>query len=109
MTEAAKAKSYLGYSDTGFILAGLHKAGFKKVAHGPMPVDVIRGEAGEAAMRRGMAWLVEQAKGSLEKGLKPGQPNMAYNLTILSQLLGTPLEPDFTGRVLLLEDVGEYM
>ena len=35
--------------------------------------------------------------------------NLAFNLTILSQLLGTPLEPDFTGRMLLLEDVGEYM
>ena len=109
LDDVARAKKWLGDSDIGFLLAGLRRAGFAHVAHGPMPVDVIRGEEGEAAMKRGLDWLVESAAGSLEKGLTPGRPSMAFNLTILSQLLGTPLEPDFTGHVLLLEDVGEYM
>ncbi|HKX92881.1 MAG TPA: LD-carboxypeptidase, partial [Sphingomicrobium sp.] len=34
---------------------------------------------------------------------------MAFNLTVLSNLLGTALEPDFTGIELLLEDVGEQL
>ena len=34
---------------------------------------------------------------------------MAFNLTVLSNLLGTPLEPDFTGVDLLIEDVGEQL
>jgi muramoyltetrapeptide carboxypeptidase len=34
---------------------------------------------------------------------------MAFNLTVLSNLLGTPLEPDFTGVDLLIEDVGEHL
>src|SRR4051812_33053053 len=42
---AAHAKHYLGYSDAGFLLAGLHKVGLS-VAWGPMPQDVLR-ENGE--------------------------------------------------------------
>ena len=34
---------------------------------------------------------------------------MAFNLTVLSNLLGTPLEPDFAGVDLLIEDVGEHL
>jgi muramoyltetrapeptide carboxypeptidase len=108
LNTAARHKKWLGYSDAGFLLAGLYKAGFKHVAHGPMPVDLIR-EDGEKAVKRGLAWLVDGASSSLERGVTPGHPNLAFNLTILSQLLGTPLEPPLEGRVLMLEDVGEYM
>jgi muramoyltetrapeptide carboxypeptidase len=34
---------------------------------------------------------------------------MAFNLTVLSNLLGTPLEPDFGGVELLIEDVSEHL
>ena len=109
LNDAARRKAWLGYSDAGFLLAGSTRAGFARVAHGPMPVDLVR-EDGEKAFLRGLAWLVDGGvASSLEHGVTPGHPNMAFNLTILSQLLGTPLEPDFTGRMLLLEDVGEYM
>jgi len=108
LQEHARAKKWLGYSDAGFLLAGLYRAGFNHLAHGPMPVDIFRDD-GEKAVKRGLAWLVDGATSVLERGVTPGHPNMAFNLTILSQLLGTPLEPDFTGHVLMLEDVGEYM
>jgi muramoyltetrapeptide carboxypeptidase len=108
MNDAARAKKWLGYSDGGFLLAGLHKAGFAGVAHGPMPVDLFRDD-GERAFLRGLSWLVEGNGDALEPGLRAGQRAMAFNLTILSQLLGTSLEPDFTDRVVMLEDVGEYM
>lgn len=108
LNSAARAKKWLGYSDAGFLLAGLYKAGFQRVAHGPMPVDLIR-EGGEQAVKRGLAWLVEDASWPLERGTTPGHPNLAFNLTILSQLLGTSLEPQLKGHVLMLEDVGEYM
>ncbi len=49
--EHASAKKWLGYSDAGFLLAGLYRAGYEQVAHGPMPVDLIR-EDGENALRR---------------------------------------------------------
>lgn len=116
LNASARKKAWLGYSDAGFLLAGLHAEGFAQVAHGPMPVDLVRDD-GEQAVLRGLSWLVDGAVSALEPSLQqslrqslgPGQRAMAYNLTILSQLLGTSLEPDFTDRVLMLEDVGEYM
>jgi len=109
LVPGTRAKKWLGYSDTGFLLAGLYRAGFSQLAHGPMPVDLIHGKDGEAAVKRGLCWLVEGAASALEGSLTPDHPNLAFNLTILSQLLGTPLEPDLAGHVLMLEDVGEYM
>lgn len=108
LSAVAREKAWLGYSDAGFLLAGLCKAGFPHVAHGPMPVDLVR-DNGEQAVLRGLAWLVDGDARSLEPSLKLGLQAAAYNLTILSQLLGTSLEPDFTNRMLMLEDVGEYM
>src|SRR5687767_1115332 len=37
---AARSKLYMGYSDSGFLLAGLQRAGLE-AAHGPMPRDVL--------------------------------------------------------------------
>lgn len=105
---AARDKVYLGYSDAGFLLAGLYRAGFGKVTHGPMAND-IRREGGDAAVRRALAWLSEGAAESLEPSLESGARHVAFNLTVLSQLLGTPLQPDLAGHVLLIEDVAEYM
>ncbi|HEX2624684.1 MAG TPA: LD-carboxypeptidase, partial [Sphingomicrobium sp.] len=42
---AARSKTYLGYSDAGFLLGGLHKVGLE-VAWGPMPQDAVRGDHG---------------------------------------------------------------
>jgi muramoyltetrapeptide carboxypeptidase len=55
---------------------------------------------------RALDWLVSGSPDALEPGLDG--PAMAFNLTVLSNLLGTPLEPDFSGMDLLLEDVGEH-
>lgn len=103
---AARGKTYLGYSDAGFLLAGLYKAGFDAV-HGPMPNDVVR-EGGEAAVLRALAWLTERAEGALEPSLR-GRPAAAFNLTVLSQLLATPLQPDLDGHLLLIEEVSEHL
>ncbi|HXN42858.1 MAG TPA: hypothetical protein VN917_01325, partial [Xanthobacteraceae bacterium] len=37
------------------------------------------------------------------------QKTAAFNMTILSHLLGTPLQPDLEGHVLMLEEVSEAM
>lgn len=108
LSEAARAKVYMGYSDAGFLLAGLYRAGIGRPTHGPVAHD-IRRAGGEAAIARALAWLVDGDRASLEPGLEPGQTAAAFNMTVLSQLLGTPLQPDLTGHVLMLEDVGEYM
>lgn len=107
LNDAARRKTYLGYSDMGFLLAGLAKAGFKAV-HGPMPVDIDR-ENGEQAALRALSFLTEGNRGGLEPGLQPGQKVAAFNMMVLSALLGSDMEPDFTGVVLMLEEVSEYM
>ena len=101
---AARGKLYMGYSDAGFLHAGLSRAGLQAV-WGPMPQDLVR-EGGEAAVHRALDWLVRRDPASLEPGLDG--PAMAFNLTVLSSLLGTALEPDLTGLDLLIEDVGEH-
>lgn len=100
----AMRKTYVGYSDAGFLLAGLHKAGCE-VAHGPMPQDVLR-EGGEAAVGRSLDWLLSRDPSSLEPGISG--PAQAYNLTVLSSLLGTAIEPDLAGVELLVEEVSEH-
>jgi muramoyltetrapeptide carboxypeptidase len=101
----AMRKAYVGYSDAGFLLAGLHKAGCE-VAHGPMPQDVLR-DGGEAAVARSLDWLLTRDNEALEPGL--AGPAQAYNLTVLSNLLGTALEPDLSGVELLVEEVAEHL
>jgi muramoyltetrapeptide carboxypeptidase len=107
---AASGKIYMGYSDAGFLLAGFYKAGLD-VAWGPMPQDALRGDHGldngEAAVRRALDWLVTRDPAAIEPNL--GGPAMAFNLTVLSNLLGTELEPDFSGVDLLIEEVSEQL
>ena len=106
LSATARAKTYLGYSDSGFLLAAFDKAGLN-VAHGPMVQDVVR-SGGDAAIHRALDWLTRRDPSALEPGLKTGQRAMAYNLTVLSNLLGTTIEPDFAGAELLIEDVAEH-
>jgi muramoyltetrapeptide carboxypeptidase len=102
---AARTKTYMGFSDGGFLLAGMDKAGLD-VAWGPMAQCVLR-EGGEGAVGRALDWLVRRDPSALEPGLRG--PAMAFNLTVLSNLLGTSLEPDFSGVDLLIEDVSEHL
>lgn len=109
LAQAAADKAYLGYSDAGSMLAALYRRGFGKAAHGPVAQD-LRREGGEAAIARALAWLVDGDRSALEPSVEVGGPPVAaFNITILSQLLGTPLEPDLTGHVLMLEEVSEHM
>jgi len=105
LPDAARGKTYLGYSDAGFLHAGFHRAGLD-VAWGPMPQDVLRA-GGDAAIGRALDWLVGRDPAALEPDI--AAPAMAFNLTVLSNLLGTSLEPDFTGVDLMIEEVSEHL
>lgn len=108
LNDAARAKTYLGYSDSGVLLAGLYKHGIGTIAHGPMPVDLTRA-GGEAAVKRALSWLIERSPESVELGVMFDAKTAAFNIMILQSVLGTPLEPDLGGHVLMLEEVGEYL
>lgn len=102
---AARDKLFVGYSDSGFLHAALHGAGLT-VAWAPMPQDIVR-DGGEAAVNRALDWIVGRDRSALEPALDG--PAFAFNLTVLSNLLGTPLEPDLSGADLLIEDVSEHL
>jgi muramoyltetrapeptide carboxypeptidase len=108
LTEAARGKTYLGYSDAGVLLAGLYARGFPSVVHGPMPADINR-SGGEAAMARALSYLSTGATDTLEPSVVSSGRTAAFNLMTFSQLIGTPLQPDLSGHVLMLEEVSEYM
>jgi muramoyltetrapeptide carboxypeptidase len=108
LTERSKRKAYVGYSDAGMLLAALYRAGFEAVAHGPVAQDILR-DAGDSAVTRALRWMIDRAPGSLEPTIVGAQKTAAFNITVLSHLLGTPMEPDLAGHVLMLEEVGEAM
>ena len=92
LTEAARNKAYLGYSDMGFLHAGLYREGIGRPVHAPMPAD-IRRDGGDAAILRTLDWLMGSPA--------PAEhPRAAFNMTVLAALIGTSLEPDLSGHVL---------
>ncbi len=104
--DAARGKRFLGYSDTGYLLAAFYKAGIGIAAHGPMVGDIHR-EYGTTAIRRALDWM----RGGSE-GLEPSldeQPAAAFNLMTLAMLCGTELMPDLSGHVVMVEEVAEHL
>ncbi|MCO8028949.1 LD-carboxypeptidase [Brevundimonas diminuta] len=107
LTAHAWAKRYLGYSDAGSLLAALYRAGFPHVAHGPMASD---GSRHDATGLRAVNWLRHGDPASLEPSLRSDpRPAVGFNLTILNELVGTAIEPDLTGHVVMLEEVSEAL
>ncbi|GAB4519125.1 MAG: LD-carboxypeptidase [Amphiplicatus sp.] len=108
LNDSARRKIYLGYSDLGVVLARLYREGIGRPVHGPMPSDVNR-PGGEAALARALKFLVEGDADTLEPAARSGKKVLAFNIAVLSSILGTAHEPDFSGHVLMLEEVSEYM
>lgn len=106
LTETSKRKAYMGYSDAGMLLAALYRGGYEAVAHGPVAQDILR-DAGDSAIARALAWMIDRAPEALEPTVLAAKKMAAFNMTVLTHLLGTPLEPDLEGHVLMLEEVGE--
>ena len=106
LDRTAETKTYLGYSDGGMLLGGLYARRIGRQVHAPMPTD-IRRDGGEAAVRRTLAFLAGDASG-LEPSLDE-RPTAAFNLMTLAMLCGTPLMPDLSGHVVLIEEVAEYL
>lgn len=107
LNEHARAKRYMGYSDAGTLLAALYKAGIGQVAHGPMAAD---GSRNDETGLRAVNWLRTGDEASLEGSLNDDpRPAVAFNLTILNELVGTAVEPDLSGHVIMLEEVSEAL
>jgi muramoyltetrapeptide carboxypeptidase len=108
ISPAALTKVYLGYSDLGFLFAGLMNLGCRFCAHGPLVADIDR-PGGEATALRALTFLARDRPCQLANGVARQSFNLAFNLTVLRSLLGTRYEPKcLETSVLWLEDVGEY-
>jgi len=106
MDASARSKAFLGYSDCGYVLAALYRNGIGRPVHGPMVSDIRRTD-GAAASRRALAFLSGGGAG-LEPSLD-GRPAVAFNLMTLAMVCGTPLMPDLTDHVVMVEEVAEHL
>lgn len=103
LNEAARHKAYMGFSDMGFLLGALYARRIGRPIHGPM----ASGVSGEGkGVGRALGWLVNKDRGTLDPTLD-GQPAAAFNLSILTSLIGTPWLPDLADHILYIEEVSE--
>lgn len=105
--DTAREKTYAGFSDCGYLLGALYRAGIGQPVHASMPVSA-RSERGREAVRRVLRWFSGDASG-LEPSLDGQIPAVAFNLITLSMLTGTPMMPDLTGHVVMVEEVSEHL
>ncbi len=106
LDDAARGNAYLGFSDCGFLLAGLYARSIGRPAHGPMAGNMAAPN-GEESIRRALGWFAGRTDG-LEPTLD-GRPTVAFNLITLAALTGTTLMPDLTGHVVIVEEVAEHL
>ncbi len=107
MGEEAKAKTFVGFSDCGYLLGALYRAGIGQPVHGSMPVS-SRSEGGRKAVRRVLRWFDGDRSG-LEPSLDGKTPVVAFNLYTLAMIMNTPLMPDLSGHIVMVEEVSEHL
>lgn len=105
---ASAYKTYMGYSDMGYMLGALYRARVGHVCHGPMVADGRR-SGGEVALHRALGFF-SGARDGLEPALMGEKhPVVAFNLTTLAMLAGTPIMPGLAGHVVMVEEVSEHL
>lgn len=107
MDNSARAKTFVGFSDMGYLLGALYRAGVGQPVHGSMPVSVLS-TRGIVAVRRVLDWFGGDPAG-LEPSLDGKTPAAAFNLITLAMLTGTPMMPRLDGHVLMVEEVSEHL
>ncbi|MCJ2186003.1 LD-carboxypeptidase [Novosphingobium beihaiensis] len=108
LDHAAQAKTFLGYSDSGYLLGALYRERIGKPVHAPLLADVRR-EGGEQAVRRTLAYLAGDRSGLEPSLAEEKHPVAAFNLMTLAMLCGTRLMPGLAGHVVMVEEVSEYL
>lgn len=109
---AANPKVLIGCSDITVLLNTLYsKCGLVSL-HGPM-IESLANASDETKQSLQDLLLQDQMlslRCNTRMVIRPGQASgimSGGNLTTLCHLLGTPFESDFSGQILLLEDIGE--
>lgn len=107
LNKPARAKTYVGFSDMGYLLGGFYRHNIGQQVHGSMPVSA-RSDGGREAVRRVLRWFSGDGSG-LEPSLDGQTPTVAFNLITLAMLTNTPLMPDLAGHVVMVEEVSEHL
>lgn len=105
-------KMLIGFSDLTVLLCAMEQQAGLAAFHGPMLTTLARSD------RDSLESLAELLVGRPQREIRPkkleilkkGQTRgrlLAGNLACLTHLLGTAFEPDWQGRIVVLEDVGE--
>lgn len=102
---AARNKTYIGFSDMGFLLGALYARRIGRQVHGVMANSMGRNDKGDAPGWV-LGWLLDGNRNGLEPTLD-GRPAAAFNLAILTAMIGTPWLPDLTDHILYIEEVSE--
>ena len=101
----------LGYSDITALHLAMDKMDVGRPVTAPMLTSITEMDAGSLDAFLRVLDREDDEFGGCEmltgKSFS-GRP-LAGNLTVMASLVGTPYFPDPTGRVLILEDVGEYL
>lgn len=105
------AKWLIGFSDITALHLYFNAAGWTTL-HGPMVTTLATADLGSRdllwALLSGTAQIpLHYTLGDLLLSGTARGPVVGGNLATLCHLLGTPYEPNFAGRILFLEDVGE--
>ncbi|MBM4370587.1 MAG: LD-carboxypeptidase [Deltaproteobacteria bacterium] len=101
----------MGFSDVTALLVSLCPRWGWGAVHGPNVTTLQRLD--RASLEALAAFLEYPDRGLEFRGLEPLAPGrgrglvLAGNLSVLCSLMGTSLEPDLAGRILVIEDTGE--
>ena len=115
----ANPKALVGYSDITALHTAIHERVHMTTIHGPMPsidyrtMDAFSQESLMRALtQREPLGLIANPEGHVAQCLVPGRCSgqlVGGNLTLIASACGTPYALDVKDKILLLEDVGEYV
>lgn len=115
----ANPKLLLGYSDITALHTAIHELCGLVTFHGPMPCrgwmefdDFTRESLVRAVSTTEPLGLIQNPEGAKPACIVPGKCSgmlVGGNLTLIASACGTPYALDVTDKILLLEDVGEYV
>lgn len=114
---AANPKPFIGYSDITTLHRAIERRANVVTFHGPVlttlggGLSLVAEHCFWSLLERPVAFGVYEASSPSLRTLVGGQTEGRLAggcLSLLAAAVGTPDEPDFTGRIALIEDVGEH-
>lgn len=103
-------KWLIGFSDITLLHAAIQKKGFASI-HGPMAKDfAVKNDDSMAVLKllHGQHELFGWDGDVIKEGVAEGEL-IGGNLSLLASIVGSKWEPNWKGKILFVEDIGEYL